>query len=390
MRLRLFLVVVLLLSASILSGCTLFSDDDEDKTGDTFSETQLDAPSVPSYPPREPVERPQENESQLAPGFAYNITWEMGEIYANWGGFIRITIENSGVNDLFIYRCGILVNWTIPPQWILEDRGILIPTQEEKHLGLVYFAAPNTTGDFTYNILISLLVKDNELFDDFGVESWYDNGTVQGKDKELFVIPMKDAQETKLEHNLKYYQDKLQERVDFDDPDIQRTVTDVISDYKGKYNIYQVLAIFDYMGSDLTYISDPEGRDYWAYCSETLSRKGGDCEDLSILFSSMVGAIGGTTRIYLTKTHAFPALYVGSLAQKNAILSAIEDWYGTEPNFVIFAEESGYWLVADPAGSLYMGGLPADCEPAFTSYNPLIYGFNFKDTTEIHAIDIIE
>ncbi len=143
------------------------------------------------------------------------------------------------------------------------------------------------------------------------------------------------------------------------------------------------------MLNNLSYISDPEGRDHWAYCTETLDKGGGDCEDFSILFSSMVGAIGGTTRAYLTETHAFSALYIGNESQKNEILDAIEKYYGTEPNFVIFKDEGKYWLTADPAGSLYLGGLPADAEPALISEAPIIYGYNFFDTTEIHIVDIL-
>jgi transglutaminase-like putative cysteine protease len=390
MRLRFFIIIVaLILITPILSGCTWFSGED-DEYGEKFSASDLIAPDVPSYDPHEIVQKPQVNDSQLPPGFAYNITWAMGEVYSDWGSFIRITIENTGANDLFIYRCGIAVNWTFPSQWFLEERNIPIPKNEEKALGIVYFVAPKVSGDFTYNILISILVKDNELFDLFGVESWYDNGTIQGKDKEFTVTALDPVTETKVVHNYKHYQDKLKKRIEFDNSNIVSTTNDVISDYPGSYNIYQVLAIFDFMVDSLTYISDPDGRDYWAYCWETLIREGGDCEDFSILFSSMVGSLGGITRIYLTNTHAFPAVYIGAESQKNAIVDAIIKYYGTIPNFVIFQEEGKYWLAADPGGSLYMGGLPADAKPAYVSEIPLIFGFIFKDTKEIHVIDIIE
>jgi hypothetical protein len=390
MRQKFFIfIITLVFITPIFAGCTWFSGDD-DKYGNNFSDSDLVAPEVPSYPPHEVVELPQENQSQLPPGFSYNISWAMGQVYAEWGSFIRITITNTGANDIFIYRCGIAVNWSFPAQWMLEDRRISIPTQEQKDLGIVYFKAPKVSGDFGYNILISLFVKDNELFDTFGVESWYDNGTVVGKERELSVIALEPIRDTKLEHNYKFYQDKLKKRVDFKEEEIIDTASDLISDYDGDYNIYQVLAIFDFMVDSLTYISDPEGRDYWAYCTETLDREGGDCEDFSILFSSMVGAIGGTTRIYLTKTHAFPALYIGDLAQKNEILDAIRDYYETEPNFVIFQEDGEFWLASDPAGTLYMGGLPADSQPAYISEDPLSIGFNFDETEKIHAIDITE
>jgi transglutaminase-like putative cysteine protease len=390
MRLKLFAaLVIILFMVPAFSGCTWFSGD-EDETGTSFKPAELAAPEVPSYLPYEEVDLPAENESQLPPGFSYNISWAMGTVYADWGSFNRITLKNTGANDIFIYRAGIEVNWSFPPQWFIEDRRVPIPQFEEKDLGLVYFDAPKVEGEFEYRILISLLVKDNELFDTYGIESWYDNGTVKGKVRELTVVALESAKETKVEHNLKFYQDKLKKRVDFEDPQITGTASDLIEDYPGDYNIYQVLAIFSYMVDDLTYISDPDGRDYWAVCTETLDREGGDCEDFSILFSSFIGAIGGNTRIYLTKTHAFPALYVGDSAQKNEILDAIRLYYGTEPRFVIYQEDGEFWLVADPAGTLYMGGLPADSQPAYISEDPLSLGFNFDETEKIHAIDIKE
>ncbi|UCG69863.1 MAG: hypothetical protein JSV09_02240 [Thermoplasmata archaeon] len=388
MRQRILVLILLgLFITQILAGCTLFSDDDE--YGEGFKETDLVAPKVPSYAPHDTIERPDVNESQLAPGYSYNLSWAMGEVYANWGGFISISCENTGVNDIFVYRAGIVVNWSFPSTWIYEERNVLIPTGEIGHLGLVYFDAPNVTGDYGYHIILSLLVKDNELFSEHNVESWYDNGTVHSKDKSFYVHSLEPAREIKYVYNYKHYQDKLNSKIDFNDVNVQNNAQEIIEKYPGDYNIYQVLAIFDFMLNDLTYISDPEGRDYWASCSETLKKKGGDCEDLSILFSSMIGAIGGTTRIYLTKTHAFPAIYIGNLVQKNEILDAIRLYYGTEPDFVLFGGEGHYWLAADPAGSLYLGGLPADAEPALISESPLSLDFIFIDTKEIHVIDIL-
>ncbi|UCE73527.1 MAG: transglutaminase domain-containing protein [Methanomassiliicoccales archaeon] len=389
MRRRFFIVLILgLFLFQTLSGCTWFSD--EEDHGEEFKEEDLVAPQVPSYPPHSMPDKPPVNESQLPPGFKYKINWAMGDVYAFWGGFIRISIENTGSNDIFVYRSGIVVNWSTPSEWIYEERNVLIRVGEEKHLGLVYFNAPNTTGNYTYQVLISLLVMDNGLYSKHNIESWYDNGTVLGSEKIFFVHPLKGKDDIKLTNNYKYYQDKLNEKVDFEAVEVQNLVSNITAAYEGDYNIYQVLAIFDFIVNNLTYISDPAGRDYWAYCQDTLNKGGGDCEDFSILFSSMVGAIGGTTRVYLTKSHAFPALYIGNGTEINEILEAIDNYYGTESNYVIFKDEGNSWLAADPAGSLYMGGLPADAKPALIYENPLMYGFNFQDTLEIHAIDVVK
>lgn len=389
MKHRIFIILLIaILATQVLAGCTWFSDDEGDFR-EGFSESDLVAPIVPSYNPHTEIESPEVNESQLAPGFSYNLGWATGDVYAYWGGFIRISCENTGDNDLIIYRYGIEVNWSFPAEWIYEEKNVLLPVGEMAELGLVYFEAPNVAGDYSYNVILSLLVKDNELFDDHGIESWYDNGTVHGKNNILTVIPIDYETSIKLVKNHKHYFDKLEEKVDFEDEDVQDIVTELTEPFPGDYNIYEVLALFDYIVNNLSYISDPAERDNWAYCAITLIRGGGDCEDFAILFSSMVGSLGGTTRVYLTETHAFATLYIGDESTKNEILDAIRVYYGTDPNFVVFQDGDDYWLAADPAGALYMGGLPADADPALISVAPLNFGFNYIDTSEIHIIDIV-
>jgi hypothetical protein len=216
MRRRIFAIVLFgLFLTQILSGCTWFNDDD--KYADGFEDSDLVAPQVLSYPPHPIVDRPEVNESQLPPGFSYNLSWAMGEVYALWGGFIGIICENTGVNDIFVYRYGIEVNWSFPSEWIYEERNVLIPVGEVAKLGTVYFDAPNTTGNYSYNVIISLLAKDNELFEQHNIESWYDNGTVHSKDKLLYVKPLEHARDVKIIHNYKYYHEKLNAKVEFKD-----------------------------------------------------------------------------------------------------------------------------------------------------------------------------
>jgi hypothetical protein len=379
----LFLTVFI---SMIFAGCTWFEE--EPKYVDGFDESEIIAPAVPTYPPHDVLARPEENSSQLAPGFAYNLSWSMADIYALWGGFISISCENSGVNDIFVYRYGIAVNWSSPWEWIYEEHNVLIPAGQERQLGIIYIKPLDTTGNFSYNVIMSLLVKDNELFDEHGVESWFDNGTVHSKDRVLTVEPLPASEEVNIINNYKHYSDKVNDKVVFEGLTAHDIILDITTRYPGSYNVYQVLAVYDYILNNLSYIPDPEERDYWCNPFETLGRGGGDCEDFSILFSSLTGALGGTTRIYLTQTHAFSVLYIGNKSTKSDILEAIELYYGTEPNFVIYRDDTGYWITADPAGSWHMGGLPADAIPSLVSEDPLNFDFNYHNTTKIHVIDV--
>ncbi|UCF08419.1 MAG: hypothetical protein JSW28_01655 [Thermoplasmata archaeon] len=385
MRKRIFLIFSILLTiVLVFSGCTWFSEESEFAHG--FDDSNLKTPGIPPYPPHKLIIRPQENSSQLPPGFKYNLTWAVTDVYSEWGGFIGITCENTGQNDIFVYRYGIAVNWSEPAEWIYEEENVLVPKGEERDLGIVYFDAPNTTGNFSYNIILSLLVKDNKLYEEHNIESWFDNGTVHSRKKTVTVLPLEEFQEAEIIHNHNHYFEKVKEKVDFDAAGILSLVSDVKERYPGDYNIYQGLAIYDFVLKNLSYIPDSKEEDYWCVPGETLTRGGGDCEDISILFSSSIGALGGTTRIYLTQSHVFSVLYIGNETAKNGILDAIERYYKTEPNFVLFSDEKGYWIAADPAGSWYLGGLPADASPA---HMPSGYGYNFENTTDIHVVDVV-
>lgn len=63
---------------------------------------------------------------------------------------------------------------------------------------------------------------------------------------------------------------------------------------------------------EIEYVSDPRGNDIWEPANVTLRIGAGDCEDQAILLSSMLEAVGGTTRVYLTDNHAFAAVYLAT------------------------------------------------------------------------------
>lgn len=383
---KILYLTLALIFIQIFSGCTLFDDESEHREG--FNGSNLIAPAVPTDSPIALQERPEENESQLPPGFSYNLNWALSDVYALWGGYIWIDLENTGSNDIFVYRYGVVINWTTPPKWYYEERGTHIPVGEEISLGLVNFEGPVNTGEYGYKIAISFLVKDNELQDIYGTESWYDNKTVYGSENNLEVQPLYTTATYKVDYNYRQYFDKIQDKVDFESGNVVGIASSIKAKYPGSYNIYQAIETFDYVLREFNYISDPDGKDVWSKPDETISRCGGDCEDLAILYSSIIGVLGGTTRIYLTETHAFSALYIGNGSTKNSILKAIETFYGTELRFVILEDELGAWLSADTAGgSLYLGGMPADAGPVLISINN--YGWYFKDTEKMHAIDVI-
>lgn len=80
----------------------------------------------------------------------------------------------------------------------------------------------------------------------------------------------------------------------------------LLSNYKSKLDtlpnaladFYKAKIIFNNIIKNLTYVSDPRIKwDFVQYPSETLKLKGGDCDDLSVLFSSLLESIGIETAL---------------------------------------------------------------------------------------------
>ena len=151
----------------------------------------------------------------------------------------------------------------------------------------------------------------------------------------------------------------------------------------GKYNIIQVCQIFDYLQEEIKYTQEPPGEDNWLSPIETLKNCSGDCEDFAMLFSALVTAKGGTARIYMTDNHAFAAVYIGDKKNAAALFQDIESYYGVNLFFAVFEDEFGYWLVADPLGSFYLGGLPANSNANGPPKENNLYSWGFVKTAFI-------
>ncbi|HLB01265.1 MAG TPA: hypothetical protein VJO14_07755 [Bacteroidota bacterium] len=86
-----------------------------------------------------------------------------------------------------------------------------------------------------------------------------------------------------------------------DDPDILNFTRSVLNDRAPELdttdarmrNFERARVLFDALAGRLLYVNDPRGsQDNVQYPSETLSLKGGDCDDMSVLYSSMLASIG--------------------------------------------------------------------------------------------------
>jgi hypothetical protein len=170
---------------------------------------------------------------------------------------------------------------------------------EEKLFSPIVSILPNDTSEVNYYAVFSdgyekvnpaityanfYLITANEQFDDENQMALLVNGinAWDGNVRNLKYFIQRD-----MDFSVRYSKSILSKhKLEID------TVSDVITDF------YKAKIIFNSFIENLTYTSDPRASaEYVQYPNETLELKGGDCDDLSVCYSSLLGAIGIETAL---------------------------------------------------------------------------------------------
>jgi len=338
-------------------------------------------PATPTYSLRKseltPILR-----TPLQPGFSLNSNYQTSDFFQGGMGYVRINIKNEGRNPIFIDRYGVSVNAS-ENRTYSEDCGVLVNPGEEQYLGVIAIQIPEEK-KASFSIVLWLLASTSE-------GKWHDYGPYPLKNFTVNLKPMPEKSNPVYRHNPSPYFETINKLVEPAEPDIREKAVQVARAYPGAYNIYQVCALFDMVKEKVEYVSDPRGNDIWEPANVTLRIGAGDCEDQAILLSSMVEAVGGTTRVYLTNTHAFAAVYIGNgTSATDAAVRGVRAYYGNvDVNYL--TDEYGSWLMLDPTSSLYAGGLPgktAQAKVKAAEGNETYRSWTFVNTSEVKSIDI--
>lgn len=376
-------VFLIILSASITSGCISESETVIGEFLGSFTErflpdtetyivdsSQLTIPDIPAQNPHSNNEIPSKI-SGFSPGFEISSAYYYTQFYENSEGVVGIKLRNLGDNDVFVYRFGLID--TNADKWYGREAGLIILPGEEKNIGLISVNVPNDNEEIQLKLEMSIFAKTtneqwheykNQLFDEFTID----------------ISQQPEEQAPQFIFNPKGTFEILNEKIDPYDIEVRKMAAVSAKKYPGKYNIYQICSLFDDTKNNIQYISDPRGRDIWSPPCDTLNVEAGDCDDYAILLASLVESIGGTTRIYLTDTHAFAAVYIGNKENTGEIVEAIGNYYGSVPVYYT-TDEYGSWLMLDPTSNVYPGGLPGGTAPSGS-------GWTFVNTTQVTVIDI--
>jgi transglutaminase-like putative cysteine protease len=356
-------------------------DASEQKIIFTPDPASFTSPAVPSYTPKKkeliPILR-----TPLQPGFSVRSNYQTSDFFQGGVSYVRINIRNEGRNPIFINRYGVSVKAS-ENKLFSEDCGVLLPPGEAKNLGVIAVQIPDEK-KASFNLVLWLLASTSE-----GKWHVYDPYFLNGFTADL--KPMQEKLNPEYRHNPARYFKIINKLVEPAEPSVRNRAAEVARAYPGAYNIYQVCALFDTVKENVQYVSDPRGNDVWEPANVTLKIGAGDCEDQAILLSSMLEAVGGTTRVYLTDTHAFAAVYIGNgTAATDSAVKGIRAYYGNvDVNYL--TDRYGSWLMLDPTTSLYAGGLPgktAQTRVQESYKNKVQRSWAFIDTTEVKAIDI--
>ena len=362
-------VIAILLSISIVGGLVLtrplaagWNESDLVQP----SANILEAPSNSIPGPLTSIYRPSQ----------WSLEWLRSEIYTTYGGVAWVSLNNSGTSPLFVY--GLSIQWIDTNISSSRLADALVQPGEIVEIGLLSFPAPPSAGNYEYSIRLDLAVRHPN-------GDWYDYGSTSIGGHDAIVLNASASTGFMTYHNYPQYYDRVNGLVDFS---VTAPIAqEVKARFPGEYSLMQVVQGYEWVRRNIEYVADAE--DYWQSANQTLSKGTGDCEDQAILLASLIGELGGNARVNIIEEHAFPTVFVGKNASIiSYVRASIASYYGvnaTDLHLTYLTDDSGIWLVIDPVGIPYAGGLPSLSAPQPSS--SWIDDWTFESSSWCHIID---
>jgi transglutaminase-like putative cysteine protease len=268
---------------------------------------------------------------------------------------MRINVTNEGGSEIYIETVRFVPEWADLADWYATSIGRYVPPGEEVPIGLLGFSGPPAAGTYDYHFEVDLMAKVERPLGSV----WADIAPATHDTFQLEVLPVTPVGGYPQYMNDKDVYRKVNDLIQPDDTRVAQLADDVSAGLGDEYNIYWVASLFDWVLEELEYRSDPSDNDVWSPAGATCDSRSGDCEDFSILISSVVEHWGGNSRFYIITGHAFAGVYVGGPQMDTlAVANALNAYYGTSTRFCWFKDDLGYWIIADGTSSQYLGGLP--------------------------------
>lgn len=305
----------------------------------------------------------------MAPKYSCRLSWPVDsegsalEGYEGFGAMFNFQLENTGEVDIYAESVKVNTSWG---QLTKRSIGKYVPAGERKHLCYMHLPIPEPAPEnqSTYEVRLDILVEASL--------AWVRVKDVQFETSPINILELKTPEAyPELEVNHYYVYDKIVPKIRGDQERLKEILSNNSLPVDEDITIQDLVDGFDFVRDNLEYMEDQNGDEWYSPC-ETLERGGGDCEDWSMLYSGLVSAMGGSTRVIVTEGHAFSAVYIG---KSGIILNDIEDRFATDIPFLILEDDLGLWLIVEPQSKLSFGWPPIDVVPTDTSNeNMYVYG----------------
>ncbi len=340
-------IVAILILLAILSNRGLLPDGDGPEPT-PLTAADLTAPELPTWRPDLGDEPPTSIPGRTL--FDYVLSWRVGRVFAGFGGSMLVNVTNKGSTDAYVDRVRFLPDWDTTSAYA-TGWGRSVPAGEEVPIGLIAFDGPASGGPYTYKFTIEVRVHR--------LGTWLRETVETSEVQTMEVLSPQQASDYPTYRNDPAIYKELNRLVRPNDIAVVDLADRLSAGLGANYSAYWLGALFDWVTNELIYTSDPSDDDIWSPPGDTLAAMGGDCEDYSILISSVIEHWGGNSRFYVITKHAFAAVYLGPPTMDTAsAVGALTRYYGTSARYAWFVDELGYWAIADGTSSQYLGGLP--------------------------------
>ena len=394
-------MLLVTLIALYITGC--FEEKPSTTTNNGFTSENLRIPDIGNATPGDFIHTDKEPDFNNTPHggiLNFSLSWFFftNTFYTYYGQTLSISFNNNMNNRIFVYSLSIETSYGVTAD---KELGVYIESYVDANpLGLIHLTGPRSEGNFTYNVSISFYIHSDGSWHDVG-EQIFDGNIFYATKLPVFDSTKSDlVLDSKTEgllvgtriQNKDPYYSSVNSVYDPNDATVRSKSVALAAAHPGSYNIWQILEIFEFVKDNISYVSDPRAiTNYWASPNETLAVQGGDCEDKAILLGAMISSIGGSCRIYLTDEHAFCTIYVGPYSSvKKEISQSLETYHQASLPPFFLRDDDGYWLVADPTGSLYLGGYPLGSHPVqFGIVEVDTWSWLFSSDTDINIVDLV-
>ena len=347
---------------------------------DAFTPDELHTPDQFNSQGLEPLPA-IEGDFRLARSPNMPVLISTGNTFVDYGSSVRLLFQNNDTRNIFLEE--VAFEWTSSGARTSMPVHQYIDVNESYEIKALGIPGTSNAGTHNYQISMKMLIQRTN--------GWYqailnNDDWLEFPEHNIEVAELAEAHDNEIKYNYRMYYERVNELVNFNSDNVASAAENATENLGTEYNIGKVCAIFNYVNDNCVYTEDPDG-DNWYSPDEFLNSLQGDCEDYAMLIAAMVNEVGGTSRVYLTNDHAFAAVYVGNTSEEFQAASAdVQNYYGTILETHAMIDETGYWMVADPLGTFYMGGFAVGQSPV-EMYNGS-WNTTFEETDLLHAIDV--